>query len=185
MIWPSRRHMLIGSGVVAAVALAGSGGYLAGKRARPKEVKTEQRSEQQATILYASHGTADVKDKGTERTRVVKVERVEPTGAALTTTTTDTLKSADLSLHLDWTGTESRRESASAAATTVSRSTSADWRLGVAALWTVDSPGLAPDAYALEIDRRVLGPFSLGVRGQITPDNLARSSAGIAASVEW
>jgi hypothetical protein len=182
----TRRQLVIGSSAVAALAAAFlAGRYSAQKPEERTEVRTEQRAE--AVVLYAAHAQGQVTDRGTERVRTVVIEKRTPVGEVTTTTTTDTLRAADLTLHFstDWTGTESRRESASAAATTVRRSTSADWRLGLSALWSVDAPGPKPDAYALELDRRIVGPFSLGLRGQLVPDDPSRSVAGVAISVTW
>lgn len=177
----SRKHLAIGAGALAAIGAA----FAVGRFSRKVETTTATSSERASESLIASHGQADATDKGVTRTRRVRVQERKADGTATTTTTTDTVKAADLRLVSTWGAVESNRASEKAEATTTSRPTSADWRLGAAALWPVDRLKLKPEAYTVELDRRVLGPFSAGLRGRFVPDEPKRSEVGAAISVEW
>lgn len=139
---------------VAACVLA----FLAGRFTAKPEVRTVTKTEAQIVTLYQAHATTTSTDKG--RVRIVTVTKREPTGSVQTTKTEE--RAADLTLHSDWTGTESNRASEKAEATTVTRSSSPGWSVGVGALWSVQSP--KPQAYQLELDRRLFGTLWVGVR---------------------
>jgi hypothetical protein len=167
----TRRHVLIGAGAVAACGIA----FLAGRFSRSAETKTVTKTEVQTVTLYAAHATTTSTDK--TRVRVVTTTKREPGGTVYVTRTED--RANDLRLNLDWTATESNRASETAEAMTVSSSTRPGWSVGASALWSARDLSPKPDAYQLEVDRRLFGTLWVGVRA--TTDK----HIGAAARLEW
>lgn len=160
-------------------ALVAGLAYVAGRYAKPAETKTETKTESTATILYASHGESTTADRGVTQTRKVKVEQKKPDGSALTTTTTDTLHAADLTLHSNWTGSIESESASSAAATTTTTASRPGWSVGVGALWDPGHLSLKPQTYTLEVDRRLFGSLWVGVRANTD------KQVGASVRAEW
>ena len=157
--------------VVAALVVA----FLAGRFSKPVEVREVVKVETKTETIYAAHSTTTATDKG--RVRIVTVVKREPTGAVQTTRTEE--RAADLTLHSDWTGTESNRASEKAEATTVTRSSIPGWSVGGSALWATRDLSPKPQVYTLEIDRRLFGSLWVGVR--VNTDR----QVGAGARLEW
>lgn len=155
-----KRRLYIAGGVLLALVAA----YLAGRFSAPVEVKTVTKTERVFDEQAQAHATAATVDKGTERVRVVTITRTEPTGAKVETKTEDRFRANDLKLQSDWTGTVSTRESAKAAASTVSRSSRPGWSVSLAARADAGALSLKPEAYEVGIDRRLFGTVWVGVR---------------------
>lgn len=162
---PWRRWITTGAIAVALLVAA----FLAGRFSKPAEVRevvkveTKTVTEWKDRVVYVKDqkkkATTTTTKKPTGEVVIVKVEETD-TDTHATTASDGALHSFEV------------RESEK-----VTTSAKPGWRAGVNASWSSLFP--RPDAYGVEVDRRLFGTVWLGVRASTD------KTAGIAVGLEW